>query len=135
VAARDSTDAPDRPAIRIVLVDDNPGFSEAAREVLQRGGLAVLAIACSGHQAVEVVARCQPDVVLVDVFLGEESGFDVARQLALITDAKIVLISAHAEDDLIELVAGSEAIGFVPKAQLSATAIRNLLTEPDEQSP
>jgi len=42
----------------------------------------------------------------------------------------VILISTHAEQDYAELIAGSPAIGFLPKSVLSADAIRDLLGEP-----
>ena len=67
--------------------------------------------------------------ILVDIFLGEESGFELARHLA--EDgrgqgdaATVILISTHAEADLADLIAASPAAGFLPKAELSAKAIR-----------
>jgi DNA-binding NarL/FixJ family response regulator len=72
--------------------------------------------------------------VLVDVGLGEESGFDLTRQLV---DAfpylrsRVVLISTHEEDDLVDLVDGSRAAGFICKSELSATAVLGLVSPDD----
>ena len=41
--------------------------------------------------------------------------------------ATVILISTHAEDDLADLIAESPAIGFLPKSELSAAAIRGML--------
>ena len=62
--------------------------------------------------------------------LGEESGFDVARGLVQDKrgeEAAVVLISTHTEADFADLIAESPAAGFLPKADLSATAIRRIL--------
>jgi DNA-binding NarL/FixJ family response regulator len=72
----------------------------------------------------------RPDVALVDISLGEESGLDLARRLAEDRrgdDPVIVLISTQAEDDVVDLIAGSAAAGFLPKAELSASAIRQIV--------
>jgi DNA-binding NarL/FixJ family response regulator len=75
------------------------------------------------------VAELQPDVVVVDVILGDESGFDLALQLAGTNGAaRVVLTSTHAEDDLAELIAESPAIGFVPKSELSGAEIVRLVS-------
>jgi DNA-binding NarL/FixJ family response regulator len=69
-------------------------------------------------------------VMLVDIDLGPESGFDLARRLVDTPDragTRIVLISTHDRADFANLIAGSPAIGFLPKSDLSATAIRRLL--------
>jgi DNA-binding NarL/FixJ family response regulator len=68
--------------------------------------------------------------VLVDISLGKENGFDVARRL--VEDDRsggsaVMLISTHAEADFADLIAESPAIGFLPKSELSAAAIRGIL--------
>ena len=71
----------------------------------------------------------RPDVTLVDVDLGGESGFTLARELHRPnshTPPKIILISAHSERDFARLIAASPALGFVPKADLSPEAIYEL---------
>ena len=71
----------------------------------------------------------RPDLVLVDIMLGRESGFELARQLAA-TDSggpAVILISTHAEADFADLIEEAPAAGFVPKSQLSARTIRRLL--------
>jgi hypothetical protein len=70
--------------------------------------------------------------VLVDIHLGSESGFDLARELGRedTTGCDVVLMSTHAEVDFTDLVADSPAAGFVAKSDLSATAVRALVGEP-----
>jgi DNA-binding NarL/FixJ family response regulator len=68
--------------------------------------------------------------VLVDIDLGEESGFDVARRLAedaAGARARVILISTYAESDFADLVAESPAVGFLSKSDLSRQAIDGLL--------
>jgi len=69
----------------------------------------------------------RPDVVLVDIFLGDESGLKLARRLAEGKAATVILISTHAEADLGDLIAESPAAGFLPKADVSAEAIRRIV--------
>jgi hypothetical protein len=65
----------------------------------------------------------------VDVSLGEESGFDLARRLDAdhAHEVTVILISTHSAGDLAELIAMSPAAGFLPKCELSADAIRGFL--------
>lgn len=66
--------------------------------------------------------------MLVDIRLGEESGFEVARQLAGNGQpAALSMISTHAGADYADLIAESPAVGFLPEAELSAAAIRQVL--------
>ncbi len=61
-------------ALRCLIADDNASFLEAATDLLRRQGVAVVGVASSGAEAVERVRELQPDVALVDIKLGAESG-------------------------------------------------------------
>jgi DNA-binding NarL/FixJ family response regulator len=116
--------------VRCVIVDDNPGFLTAARVLLEQEGLQVVGVATTGDEALRAVGDLRPDVTLLDVDLGGESGFDVARLLAggrQPGHGCVILISAHAEEDLAELIAASPVIGFLGKPSLSAARITSLL--------
>jgi len=116
--------------VRCVIVDDNPGFLAAARVLLEQEGLQVVGVATTGDEALRAVDDLRPDVTLLDVDLGGESGFDVARLLAdgrRPGQRRVILISAHPEEDLAELIAASPAIGFLGKPSLSAAQITALL--------
>ena len=105
--------------MRCLIVDDNPRFLEAAKALLERDGLHV-AVASSSAEAFEHVHVLRPDVVLVDIDLGEESGFELTRGLG---HERVILNSTHAEADFEELIVESAAVGFIPKEALSADAI------------
>ncbi|GAA0911713.1 response regulator [Virgisporangium aurantiacum] len=117
-------------AQRCLIVDDNERFLAVARASLERDGLQVVGTATTVAEALDKAGTLRPDVVLVDVALGAESGFDLARQLVDRYPglrAGVVLISTRREDDLAELIAASPAVGFVWKADLSASAVRELV--------
>ena len=113
--------------LRCVIVDDSPAFVAAARSLLERQGMTVLGTAATGADAVRMAAELRPDVMLVDIDLGPESGFDLARRLAGPETPPVILISTYAEEDYADLIAGSAAVGFIPKATLSAAAINRML--------
>jgi DNA-binding NarL/FixJ family response regulator len=116
--------------MRCLIVDDSPRFLEAARGLLERGGIVVVAVATNGADAIRRAAELGPDVILVDVDLGGQSGFDVVRRLiceADVAPSAVILISTHAEEDYADLIAASRAAGFLSKTRLSAGAIRDLL--------
>ena len=95
----------------------------------EAGGVRLIGCTTAG-EALAAVERLAPDVVLVDVSLGGESGFDlVARMHGQHPATAIILISTYSEADFVELVEASPAVGFVPKAELSAAAVHRLISE------
>jgi len=114
-----------------LIVDDNASFLEAAVKLLEREGVTVSGVVSTSEEALRRTRDLRPDVVLVDITLGSESGFELARRLAeTASGATVILISTHAESDYVDLIAESPAAGFVPKFELSADAIRRLASDP-----
>ena len=115
-------------ALRCIIVDDNAEFESSATRLLERQGLDVVGSASTGAEALELVARVPAEVVLLDVELGQESGFDVAAQLASVNGrVTIVLISTHSEGELAELLAVAPVRGFLPKSGLTSEAVASLI--------
>jgi DNA-binding NarL/FixJ family response regulator len=116
--------------LRCLIVDDSPRFLDAARGLLERQGITVVGVASNSAEALQRAEELRPDVTLVDIDLGGESGLELARRLhgqAGSDGAPVILISTHAEQDYVELIAASPAIGFLPKTALSGDGIRDLL--------
>ena len=114
--------------LRCVIVDDDEAFLEVAEALLEREGVIVAGVAHNSTEAVQRSEALRPDVVLVDIRLGGESGFEAARQLAGNgQSAALIMISTHAGADYADLIAESPAVGFLPKAELSAAAVRRIL--------
>jgi CheY-like chemotaxis protein len=116
--------------MRLLIVDDNAHFLEAASDLLEREGMTVVAVASTSAEAFQRADELQPDVILVDIDLGRDSGFELARQLADATGWQpppVILISAYPEQDLVDLIDDSPAIGFVSKSDLSGRVIAELV--------
>lgn len=117
-------------ALRCFIVDDSTHFLEAARDLLEQGGLVVVGVARTIEEALRTVDASEPDVVLVDVNLGGESGLDLVRRMHLATNvdpSQVILISTRTEEDLLDLVPTVPAAAFLSKTELSAVAIRRIL--------
>jgi CheY-like chemotaxis protein len=117
-------------ALRCLIVDDNVHFLTAARDLLSRQGISVVGLASSGSEALQQADDLTPDVALVDIDLGAESGFDVARLLSRtprLGALPVVLISSYSERDFVDLIEASPAVGFVSKSDLSLQAIADVL--------
>jgi CheY-like chemotaxis protein len=119
--------------LRCLLVDDNEAFLEAASLLLEREGVTVVGVASTIAEALRRARALRPDVILVDIGLGNESGFDLARLLAgdgqggQGVGADVILISTGAEADYAELIDESPAAGFLAKSELSARGISRIL--------
>jgi CheY-like chemotaxis protein len=116
--------------MRCLIVDDNADFLAAARDLLEREGISVVGVASTSSEAFQRAKQLRPDLTLVDVDLGAESGFDLVRRLAQEGDglaSTVILISTYAESDLTELIEASPARGFLSKPDLSAHAIQAVL--------
>ncbi|WP_405086903.1 response regulator [Microbispora sp. NBC_01389] len=124
-------------APRCLIVDDSDCFLQAAREMLHAEGIAVVGVASTTAEALDRCAESRPDVVLMDVDLGQESGLDAAQRIAdTAADGRprVILISARHEEDLAELIEASPAIAFLPKLRLSGAAVNEALWAADSGS-
>ena len=125
------TALPDLPKLRCLIIDDNASFLGAARTLLEREGILVVGEASTGAEALELAADLRPDVTLVDIDLGGESGFDLAESLAGDPgrfSTSVILVSTHAERDFADLIADRPADGFLAKSELSAAGVYEILS-------
>lgn len=120
--------------LRCLLVDDSARFLEAARALLERGGIQVVGTATTGAEALSQALETAPDVALVDLDLDGENGFDVAHRLVGSVPV-VILVSTHSREDFQELIAASPAHGFLHKSALSARAIRDVLGGDESAAP
>jgi DNA-binding NarL/FixJ family response regulator len=117
-------------SLRCLIVDDNPRFGAEARSLLEHEGMSVVGLAASGDEAIRLAEALAPDLALVDISLGTESGFDVAQRLVDSMKARapaIIFVSTHDEREFSGRIAASSALGFIAKTNLSAERIRELL--------
>jgi two-component system, NarL family, nitrate/nitrite response regulator NarL len=115
-------------ATTVLVVDDHSGFRSCARRMLEREGYDVVAEAEDGLSAVALAGELQPQLALVDVYLPDIDGFEVATRLAELEAAPaVVLISSRDRAELDPLVPASAARGFVPKDELSKEALEELI--------
>ena len=116
--------------MRCLIVDDSSDFVNAACGLLERDGITVVGVASTSAQALRCFEELRPDVTLVDVNLGNESGFDLAERLersGLPTSPPVILVSTHAEQDFADMIATSPAIGFLSKIALTPDVVRDLV--------
>jgi DNA-binding NarL/FixJ family response regulator len=119
-----------RVGLRCLIVDDNVQFLEAAVDLLRREGINVVGVASTASEGLHEARRLEPDISLVDIDLGGESGFDLAERLSAepsLERSRVILISAYSAMDVADLVEASPAVGFLSKSELSGKAVRDAL--------
>ena len=115
-------------AARVLIVDDHPGFRAAARRLLELEGYVVVGEAEDGQSAIHAARELRPDFVLLDVQLPDIDGFEVAQRLSGHAAAPaVVLTSSREASDYGPCLARTTACGFLPKAELSAAGIADIL--------
>ena len=119
-----------RVSLRCLIVDDNAAFLAAARAILEGRDLTVVGEAATAAEALQRAEELAPDIVLLDIDLGDDNGLAVARALAERAQSatpKTILMSAYPEDDFADLIAESPALGFIPKPALSPATVGELM--------
>ena len=111
----------------VLIVDDHAGFRCSARVLLDAEGFDVVGEAADGESALTETARLQPGLVLLDIQLPDLDGFEVAARLASLADSPaVVLTSSRPASSYRRRLAGSSALGFIAKNELSGQALAAL---------
>ena len=116
--------------IRCLIVDDNSSFRQEMGGLLEEQGLEVVGGAGSAAEALQQIAELRPDVALIDIDLGRDSGLTLTTRLRETPGPAaptVILISTHDGEAFAELIERSSALGFLAKTELSAAAIRRML--------
>ena len=112
----------------MLIVDDHQSFRGLARRLVEEIGFDVVGEASSGEEALLEERRLRPDIVLLDIQLPDLDGFAVASSLRSVPAAPtVVLVSTRDASDYGPRVRESGALGFISKAELSATSLAALL--------
>ena len=99
-----------------------------ARAVLADDGFCVIGEAADAESGLAAAGELRPDCVLLDVQLGESDGFALAEALSVGDDRPaVVMTSGRDRRDFDALIGASAARGFIPKEQLSASSLGELL--------
>ncbi len=103
--------------MRIVLVDDHEMFREGLRAMLeQQTDLEVVGEAGNGREAVDLVAKTQPDIVVMDIAMPDLNGIAAARQIVRGCEGvKVVALSMHADKRFVSGMFQAGASGYLLK--------------------
>ena len=117
-------------AVRILIVDDHQLAREGLKSVLTGDGLEVVGEATSGEEAVDLVTRLQPDVVLMDVRLGPGiDGLEATRRIAALgLPSRVLMLSLHDMPAYVREALAAGAAGYVLK-DASITELRGAVSQ------
>lgn len=104
--------------IRILVVDDHTLVRDSLCRLFEaEDDLEVVGRTGSGHEAVSLVGRLQPDVVVLDYTLPDLDGLETTRQIvALKTNARVLILTMHANEEYATRLIQAGAAGFIVKA-------------------
>jgi DNA-binding NarL/FixJ family response regulator len=113
--------------MKLVLADDHALFRDGLRNLLEAHGLAVIAEATNGREALRVAREYTPDIILMDIQMPVLNGLDATRLLSAENpDIRIVMLTASDDDaDIFEAIK-SGASGYLSK-DLDAARLIELL--------
>lgn len=83
--------------VRIMVVDDDPRLLRFVRANLESVGYQVL-LATDGHQALELIERDQPDIIILDIMLPGMDGFEICRRIRAFSEVPIMMLTAKGEE-------------------------------------
>ncbi len=103
---------------RAVVVDDHPLFRRAARDLMERdGGFRVVGEAGSGREGLELASSLRPDLLLLDVRLGDMDGVDALRRLRETgVESRVAVITASCDPADLQAALRAGADGYLLKS-------------------
>src|SRR5579883_2418731 len=115
------TAAGDRHVIRLVLADDHAVLRAGLRALLEdEADLSVVGEAGTGAEAVALVERKQPDVVVMDLDMPELDGLEATRRIAAAgLPTRVLVLTMHEEENSILEVLEAGGSGYVLKRSRS----------------
>lgn len=121
-------ETPAIPDVRVLIVDDQRPFREASRMVVEMTeGFEVVGEATNGTEAIELVSKLAPDLVLMDVQMPGIDGIETTRRIrARPNPPAVVVMSTHESGDYDAVARAAGAIGFVPKSQFGFDTLESM---------
>ena len=116
--------------ITVLLSEDHAIVRQGLCKLLETdGSFEVVGQAQTGREAILLAAQLRPDVILMDIAMPELNGLEAARQiLGVNSAAKVIMLSAHSDDEYVERTIAVGAMGFLEK-QTSAEILTKAIHE------
>ena len=116
--------------IAVLLAEDHMVVREGLRKLLEaERDIEVVGEAATGRQAVDLVRKLHPAVVVMDIAMPLLNGVEATRQIRqAVPDARVLILSAHSDDAYVERVTALGAVGYLIK-QTSAHFLSEAIRE------
>ena len=120
----------DEKIIRVVLAEDHVVVRQGLSALLDADGhFQVVGEATTGREAVQMAQQFHPDIILMDIAMPVLNGLEAMRQILSVNPAaKVIILSAHSEDEYIQRAHNAGAAGFIEK-QISTKALIKAIRE------
>lgn len=116
--------------IRVAISDDHALVREGLRRILRERGFDIVGEAANGVEAIALVAKHEPDIILLDISMPEKDGIEATREIvALDVGTRVVILTMHTDEHYALRALRAGALGFIlkdAKAEELATAIKNV---------
>jgi two-component system, response regulator PdtaR len=113
--------------ITFLIVDDNALFRQSTARILRALGYAVVGEAADGHQAVDLVQKLHPDLVLMDIEMPTLDGIEAAHEIQRVYPTPVILLTAHDSQELLRDARAAGVAAYLVKPldsrELQRTAI------------
>jgi DNA-binding NarL/FixJ family response regulator len=115
-------------ATSVLLADDHPVVRQGFRALLEQQGLRVVGEAADGQEAVEMVQRLHPEVVVLDIAMPRMNGIEAGREIArTCPETRVVVLTAATESPSVVQALRHGVRGFVTKTQAVDDLCRAIL--------
>lgn len=113
------------PRASVLLADDNSAILEHVKKLLLRDDqYDVVAALSDANEVAPAYSRLRPDVIVLDISMGDISGIDVARNLRDSgCQSKIVFLTVHEDSDFVNAAMGAGGSAYVVKSRLSTDLV------------
>jgi two-component system, LytTR family, response regulator len=99
--------------MRALIVDDEPPARRKLRRLLEENGIAICGEADSGEEAISMIQRMRPDLVLLDITMPDMCGFRVLERVSIPQSFHVVFVTAH--DDRALAAFEAQALDYLVK--------------------
>ena len=116
--------------IRLLIADDHAILRQGLRRILEEeDDMEVVGEAATGSEAVALVEKLNPDIVIMDISMPGQNGIEATRKISAAGDSKVLMLTVHPERQVIASAVTAGASGYLLKDSLDnelLTALRTI---------